>query len=623
MCGILLQANLNKKKINLTNFSEMLQSLNHRGPDAEGIYYNKNIALGHKRLSIIDLSKFANQPMISKNKNYILVFNGEIYNFKLIKKELIKKNYRFKTNSDTEVVLYSLIEWGEKALIKFNGMFALCFYNKKENTLLVARDRYGIKPIYYYNDNKSIIISSESKAIFKYNKFLNNLDFKGIHEYFTFQNFISNSTFVENIKLLEAGNYFKINLNNNSIFKKKYWDYEFSENIKFNNNIEYVNELDRLLNKSLKNHIVSDVEIGSFLSGGLDSALMTVYASKYINNIKTFTCGFELEKVGELEYAHDERKKAELISSIYQTEQYEIVLKNGDLLNCIDSFTYALEEPRIGVSYPNYYIAKLANKFVKVAISGTGGDELFAGYPWRYYSAISSSNFESYINNYYKYWQRLLTDSEKTKLFKHSELKKIDSNYTYNLFFQLLDSSNLDKKNQYNFVNFSLFFELKTFLHSLFVVEDKLSMNSSLEVRVPFMDNDLVNFALNTPLKTKLSSKTLYSLNENILKKKQDYYFKKYKNGKIILRNLSKKYLPKSIYSGRKRGFTAPDSAWNKRKGLDFVENILCQRNARINDFFSQSYIKNILDRHRKNIDNKRLLIWALISFEYYLKKYF
>lgn len=624
MCGILFQINKKKISVNKKNFYEMTDCLSHRGPDSEGVYFYRNLGFGHKRLSIIDLSSRANQPMKSKNGRYSLIYNGEIYNFQKIKSQLIKLGHLFKTNSDTEVVLNALIQWGSKAILKFNGMFCFCFYDKKNNNVLVARDRYGIKPLYVYEDEGVIIYSSENKVFTKYNKYKKKINYHAVSEYFTFQNFITNNTPLENIKLFEPATIHEIEVENLVVKKSKYWDYKFSiDKDRPKNFTEAVEELDSLIDKSIDSHLTSDVEIGTFLSGGIDSSLISNLIGNKINNLKTFTCGFDVDSSSNFEFGYDERKQAELISSLLNTEHYQIVLKAGDLERCMNDFSYYLEEPRIGQSYPNYYVSKLASKFVKVAMSGTGGDELFAGYPWRYFAASESQNFDQYIKKYFQFWQRLLTERDKKKLFLNQDLRKIDEEYNFNLFANLIKKHDVDLEDKNQFINHSLYFELKTFLHSLFIVEDKLSMANSLEIRVPFMDNDIVDFALKCPIEFKLAKNfNSKSMNENRLGPKKNYIKNKSNQGKKILREVCSLYLPEEIYGGIKKGFSAPDSGWFKNKSYNFIENTILNKNAKIFDFFEKKEIKNILDSHKQGKENHRLLIWSFLSFEYYLNQY-
>ena len=599
----------------------MTNSLIHRGPDGEGYWIENNVGIGHRRLSIIDLSNEGAQPMQSQDQRYIISYNGEIYNYLELRDELIQLGYKFKSQTDTEVVLYSYIQWGNQALLKFNGMFAFAIWDKKKQELFLARDRYGIKPIYYALQNETFYFASEQKAILSDNNFTVNLNKPALLEYFTFQNIISNQTLNQDIFLLEPGYYGILNLqkNNKELHLGQYWDYHFNSEDNNLSKKESIEELSYLFNKAVKRQLVSDVEVGSYLSGGMDSGSITAIASNQIRNLKTFTCGFDLSSASGIELNFDERDKAKAMSTKFNTEHYEMILKSGDMENCMKSLSYHLEEPRVGQSYPNFYAAKLASKFVKVVLSGCGGDELFGGYPWRYYRAANSQTFEKYIQEYYLYWQRLIDNKDLKKLFQPiwSEVKDV---WTIDIFKNVFKNHKNKLNTPEDYINHSLYFESKTFLHGLFIVEDKLSMAHSLECRVPFMDNDLVDFAMKCPLKFKLNNlDKVLRLNENEFSNKQNTYFKKTNDGKQILRDSMKKLLSKEILELEKQGFSAPDASWFKGESIDFVQNKIFSNNSKILKYFDKDTLLKLTDLHFTNKENKRLLIWSLISFEFYL----
>ncbi len=528
MCGIAGIINIDGKPVSSLILNKMIDSIKHRGPDGNGFYADKNIGFGHCRLSIIDLSSSGNQPMVYKNNQFILTYNGEIYNFKELRVELENLGYKFHSNTDSEVVLNAWVEWGEKSILKFNGMFAFAIWDKKKQNIFLVRDRYGIKPLYYAKWGNTILFASEQKAILEHPKAVKKIDKTALFEYFTFQNIFTDKTLIENIKLLKPASIAKIEYKKrNQITIYQYWDYHFKESSKFKNKLEYSEELDRLLKQSVNRQLVSDVELGSYLSGGMDSGTLTALASNQLPYIKTFTCGFDLSSASGLELAFDEREKAEAISALYKTEHYEMVLKSGDMERILPKFSWHLEEPRVGQSYPNYYAAGLASKFVKVVLSGAGGDELFGGYPWRYYRAVKSIDFDHYIDQYYSFWQRTLSTTEIKKVFNPiwDEIRFIN---TQNIFKDVFLTHENELKSPEDYINHSLYFEAKTFLHGLFVVEDKLSMAHSMETRVPFMDNDLVDFAMKCPVSLKLKNLTeIIQMNENELGGKKKKIFQK------------------------------------------------------------------------------------------------
>lgn len=376
MCGIAGILDVNSKQIDKNSLVKMTQALSHRGPDDEGYYLDNYIGLGHRRLSIIELSKLGHQPMTTDDGRLTISYNGELYNYKELRTELAKKGHNFKSNSDTEVLIYAWKEWGARCLTKLNGMFAFAIWDNTEKKLYMARDRYGIKPLYYSLLGGTLSFASEQKAIKLMPGYKDNFDVETLVEYLTFQNIFTDNTFSKDIKLLPAGNFATISLGKANIELTQYWDFHYFCEDKSPDHNEYMEELDFLLNQSLKRQLISDVELGSYLSGGMDSGTLTALASYQLPSIKTFTCGFDLSSASGLELTFDERTKAEAMSALFKTEHYEVVLKAGDMERCFDQLSYHLEEPRVGQSYPNFYASKLASRFVKVVLSGAGGDEL-------------------------------------------------------------------------------------------------------------------------------------------------------------------------------------------------------------------------------------------------------
>ena len=619
MCGISGFLNINKEPASLNILKKMTNCLAHRGPDGKGFFIYKNFGLGHRRLSIIDLSKNSNQPMISEDKNWVVSYNGEIYNFKEIREDLKKRGYSFISSGDTEVILKSFIEWGEGCLQKFNGMFAICIFNKKKKEFFLCRDRFGIKPLYYFKNKDYFLFSSEIKSFLFYPKFKLKIDNDCLGEYLIFQNFLSNETICKDVKILEPGTSLNVSMSGKTK-QKKFWDLKFINDSKENFDYkESKNELIKIVEKSVKSHLISDVPVSTLLSGGIDSGTITSIAKKHIKNLKTFTIGFNMESVSGIEIFYDERSKAEKLSAELGTEHYELVLKSGDMEKAMDKIVWHLEEPRVGQCYPNYYAAKLASGFNKVILTGTGGDELFAGYPWRYYRNKKSKNIDDYILNYYNFWNRLLKEDELEKI-QNTNIK--NKNF-YEKFRGILDI-NTEKENSHEeFINYSLKFEIKTFLHGLLIVEDKLSMAHSLETRVPFLDNDLSNFALEIPLNMKLKNlnKNVY-LDENISKNKRDIYFENFNDGKLILRDAMTDYLPKQVLESKKQGFSGPDNSWFKGKSINFVKENLMDKNQKIYNHLDFKFVNEKVNDHIVGKRNNRLLIWSFLYLNYFFKKF-
>ena len=624
MCGIVGQLNFDRTPVFAITLHRMTDAIAHRGPDGEGHWIEENIGLGHRRLSIIDPSPAGHQPMVTSDSRFVLTYNGEIYNFKELRIELESKGYMFVSQTDSEVVLYALAEWGSDALLKFNGMFALAFWDRKEKKLLLARDRYGIKPLYYFQNDKKLVFGSEQKAILEQPSFDRIINKKALLEYFTFQNIFTGQTLLEGIYLLQPGHYATLDLLSNA--KKlnfvQYWDYHFKEPNTTVDKREYVEELDRLFQQAVNRQLVSDVELGSYLSGGMDSGSITALAASNFPYLKTFTCGFDLSSASGIELAFDERAKAEAMSAKFKTEHYEMVLKAGDMERCLPELAWHLEEPRVGQSYPNFYASKLASKFVKVVLSGSGGDELFGGYPWRYYRGATAQNFKQYVGEYYLYWQRLIPNSLISKVFAPiwGDVKDV---WTRDIFESVFFNHYNSLERPEDYINHSLYFEAKTFLHGLFVVEDKLSMAHSLETRVPFMDNDLVDFAMQCPVALKLNNLgEVVRLNENEAGRKPNKYFQKTNDGKQILRDMMAKYIPVDIIEAKKQGFSSPDASWFKGESMDFVRKVIFGKSNKTYEFFDRESILSLVDEHLTGKQNRRLLIWSLLNFEEFLNQF-
>ncbi len=453
-------------------------------------------------------------------------------------------------------------------------MFAFAFWDRKQKEMYLARDRYGIKPLYYSRNGNTFLFGSEIKAILAHGSYKAEMDPEGLMEYFTFQNFFTDKTLFKGVNLLEAGCYLKISQDGKYQIQR-YWDYSFSEPETVNDEQEYLEELDRLFRQAVSRQLVADVDVGVYLSGGMDSGSITALAATEFPYIKSFTCGFDLSSASGVEISFDERQAAERMSYQFKTEHYEMVLKAGDMERVIPKLAWHLEEPRVGQSYPNYYAAQLASKFVKVVLSGTGGDELFGGYPWRYYRAVVNDDFEHYIDKCYVYWQRLIPNQVIKEVFKLI-WKDVENVWTRDIFRDVFDSHAATLTRPEDYVNHSLYFEAKTFLHGLLVVEDKLSMAHGLETRVPFLDNDLVDFAMKVPVKLKLDNlDEVVKLNENKPGAKTVKYFQKTNDGKLLLRKMLSRYVPEEVIEREKQGFSAPDATWFKGESIEYVRRIL------------------------------------------------
>lgn len=622
MCGIAGLINLDGAPVSPPVLQRMTDALVHRGPDGEGQWIEGNVGLGHRRLAIIDLSPAGHQPMATADGRYLLNYNGEVYNFRELRVELEALGHRFRSRTDSEVVLNALAEWGPAALDRLNGMFALALWDRREKRLLLARDRYGIKPLYLWRRNRQFAFASEQKALMTLPAFSARIDRPALAEYFTFQNIFTGRTLLEGVELLSPGHFAHVEVGSDAAELKRfqYWDFDFREPEAAAADEEYREELERLFRQAVSRQLVTDVELGSYLSGGMDSGSITAIAAQSFPYLKTFTCGFDLSSASGIELGFDERAKAEAMSYRFKTEHYEMVLKAGDMERAMERLAWHLEEPRVGQSYPNFYAAQLASKFVKVVLGGTGGDEIFGGYPWRYYRAVGSESFDDYAEDYYGFWQRLVSDEERRQMLAPiwSEVADVDPRDIFRGVFRHHEDG---LRGPETYINHSLYFEAKTFLHGLLVVEDKLSMAHSLESRVPFLDNDLVDFAMRVPVRLKLNNLAeVVRLNENEPGDKPGRFFQRNRDGKQILRDVMGRFIPEDVAQAEKQGFSAPDASWFKGESIDFVRGTLVGNDALIYDYLDAATVRRLLEEHFTGANNRRLLIWSLLSFEQYLR---
>ena len=624
MCGITGIFNCDGRPVSVNILKKMTDVVSHRGPDGEGFWTNSFVGFGHRRLAIIDLSPLGHQPMQTEDGSLVIAYNGEIYNFHNLRIELEAKGYAFRSKTDTEVLLKAYQEWGADCISRLNGMFAFAIWDSRNNRLFAARDRYGVKPLYYSFRNGTLLFGSEIKSILQHPDVSVSVNIPALNEYFSFQNVFSDLTLFDGIKLLPAAHTLSLELGNpNSFSISRYWDYEFRDTEQFADEEEYTRELTRLFEQAVNRQLVSDVEIGAYLSGGMDSGSITCIAAKNFLNLKTFTGGFDLSSASGLELGFDERRKAEFLSNVYKTEHYQVVLKAGDMERVMPKLIWHLEDLRVGQCYPNFYVSRLASKFVKVALSGAGGDELFAGYPWRYYRAVVNENADDYIDKYYRYWLRLIPDSLKPKFYQSEIYPQIWDYQCKDVFRKVINGKAFGVHSPEDYVNQSLYFEARTFLHGLLVVEDKLSMANSLETRVPFLDNDLVDFAMAVPIRYKLRNLgEVARLNENELILKASKYLEQTNDGKILLRKALSQYLPEEYTNGIKQGFSAPDASWFKGQSIDYVRDLLFDKRARIYDYIRPETAQALMNEHFTGTANRRLLIWSFLCFEWWLRTF-
>jgi len=617
MCGIVGVYNLNGESFSLKHIKGMAESIAHRGPDGEGYFVKDNIALAHKRLAILDVSEKGAQPMTSRDGKWVVVFNGCIYNFMEIKQELKTRGHYFVSNSDTEVITEGLSAFGPAIFEKFNGMFAIGAWNTEEKTLYLSRDRFGVKPLYYWFNGKTIAFASEIKAILRHPDYSIDVNTYALNEYFTFQNQFTFQTLFKDVYMLPQANTIKINKDSTYVKHHAWWDYDFNnpdEKMSFD---DARDETLRIFKQAVTRQMISDVPVGSYLSGGMDSGSIVAIASKHVERLTTFTCGFDMSEVTGVEANYDERRDAELIANHFKTEHFEQVMNAGDIRWSLPKVVWHIEDLRVGMSYSNYYISRLASKFSKVCLQGTGGDELYGGYPWRYYRVFDSISQENFFDQYYGFWQRLVPDNEKRDLFTDKVYNSIDVNEPRKIFERVFTFNNkLKYDTPEHHIQNSLYFEIKTFLPGLLLVGDKLSMASGLEERFPFLDNDLVNFAQKIPVRHKLANlENMKRIDENEFGNKSALY-REYNDGKNVLRQAMSELIPEKIVNRKKQGFSSPDESWYRGENAAYVKELLLDRRAASSSFINPSYIRKITDEHINKRINHRLLIWSLMNFE-------
>jgi asparagine synthase (glutamine-hydrolysing) len=622
MCGIAGICDLSGEPVSVGLLKRMTDRISHRGPDGEGHYTDGPVGLGHRRLAIIDLTPSGHQPMANQSGEVVITYNGEIYNFQKMRIELEALGYQFHSRTDTEVVIHAYEEWGENCVDHFNGMFAFALLDRKKQTLFLARDRYGVKPLYWYAKGGLFIFASEIKAILEHPQVSRGVSYPALNEYFAFQNIFTDLTLFEGVRLLPPGHVMTIDLKGDRIPEPRaYWDFPAGAETAMTEK-ESADRLYQLFIEAVTRQLVSDVPVGSYLSGGMDSGSITSVAVRHLPRLTTFTGGFDLSSATGLEFGFDERHNAEVMANLFKTEHYEVVMHAGDMEWVLPELIWHLEDLRVGQCYPNYYVARLAGKFVKVVLSGAGGDELFGGYPWRYYRGMNSSGRDQYLSRYYEFWQRLVPDEDKRKLFNSETSRQIADHSTFEVFRDVFARWPGSFNGNGDYINASLYFELKTFLHGLLVVEDKLSMAHSLETRVPFLDDELVNFAMQIPAHHKLRNiERSMRVDENQPGKRL-IYEKETSDGKTVLRQAMSRLIPREITERAKQGFSAPDASWFRGESIDYINRLLRDPKASIYEFLEPKYVTQILDEHCSGRVNRRLLIWSLLSFEWWLRRF-
>lgn len=624
MCGILgtylKYASLEHQK---SNFDKALQALENRGPDNQSIFQENSIILGHTRLSIIDTSPDGHQPMMDSDKELIISYNGEFYNFEEEKVLLEAKGYSFKSKTDTEVLLYMYKAYGPEFVKRVNGCFAIAIYDQRNDSLFLARDRFGIKPLFFSDTEDKFIFASEIKAIIPQKGNIS-LEPISLHQYFRFNYNPLQSTCIEGIRKLEPGHYYQVK--GNKIDKHKYYQIPYTKKYRSANYDDAQKEIRNLVDKAVQKRMVSDVPLGTFLSGGVDSSIISTIAKKYSDNLNTFSIGFEDEPL------FDETKYAELVAKKIGSHHHTFSLKNKDLFDHLFEILDYLDEPFADSSViPVYILSKETRKHVKVALSGDGADEIFSGYNKHsaHFRALNPGLKEALIKNFgaaaqvfpksrnsnlgnvirqadkfhkglnisdqerYIKWLSINDRIYADELLKH-KVDKSDVKQYENMLSQYVDSD----------MNDILYSDTQFLLpNDMLYKVDKMSMANSLEVRTPFLDHELVDYVFSLEANYKISNK---------IKKR-------------ILQDSYKEILPQELYNRSKHGFEVPLLKWFRTDLHDYLFEDLFRKDKIIRqNILNFSVIEGLKKKlFSTNPEDSVASIWALLVFQYWYDKHF
>ncbi len=622
MCGICGIFVMDGKAVHASLIEAMNQTMTHRGPDGQGIFANGEIGLGHRRLSIIDLEA-GKQPMGNADGSVQVVFNGEIYNYLELRHELESKGYQFRTRSDTESIIYAYEAWGDRFVEKLRGMFAIGLWDSRNKKLILTRDRVGKKPLYYYRDHQQIVFASELKAVIAAPNISKELDFQALDAYLSFGYVPSPMSIFKHIRKLPPASIAVCDQNRFDI--REYWHLDMSNPDTSRSEESLIEELRAIFDESVKIRLMSDVPLGAFVSGGVDSSAVVASMARSMGNerVKTASIGFSEKKFNELEYAG-------IVAKHCNTDHSEYVV-NPDALSILDKLVWHLDEPFADASFiPTYYVSQMARRNVTVALSGDGGDENFAGYTSRY----SMNRFEDNIRRKIppiireklltplaeiyprkdnlprplrlKHFLSNLSLPHEQAYFRdmsfyfHPEIKKIlytpDTSRAigdYNRFdvlgkhFAEISSSDPVTKAQY--------VDIKTYMtEDILVKVDRMSMANSLEVRAPILDHKLMEFVAKLPSSLKLKGKI----------------------SKYIFKKMNEDRLPHDILYRKKQGFSIPLSKWMRNDFKDFAYQRLFAENAAVKSYFNPGYVKTLWEENIHQKQDHSVALWGLLMFE-------
>ena len=565
------------------------------------------VALGHRRLAVLDLSHYGHQPMASWDHRYWCTYNGEIYNCGELREDQERRGCVFRTRTDTEVLVNWWMEKGEAGLAALDGMFAFAIYDSVKHELVLVRDRFGVKPLYYAYAGDTFLFASEPKAVLAAIGETARLNPRALAQYFCFQNILDDETVFDGIHLLPPGRMLRLRLGGAGRAEVSRFHAGWDDLVdpELTDLDAVADTVRRQFVEGVHRQLLSDTPVGSFLSGGMDSGSIVAAACQRIQRLLTFTAGFDLTNVNGIEQGFDERDRAEQLAYLLQTEHYDVVLHAGDMPASMERLTWHVDDPRVGMCHQNWYASKLASRFVKVCLSGVGGDELFGGYPWRYLRAVDT-DAGGFGGAYLRSWARLIDPDRLPALLEAAVGDHLE--HARALFRELLARcrgagrgfSDVDNQLQR-----CLQFEWRTFLRGLLVIEDRVSMAHGMETRVPFLDNSLADLAWRLPPQLKV-----------------DFDGRTGTRGKRVLRSAARALLPRELVEQPKQGFSPPDENWYRGPSMDYIREILLDDRTRSRPWFTRGVVDAILNEHFTGQNNHRLLIWSLLSIEWLQRHY-
>jgi asparagine synthase (glutamine-hydrolysing) len=625
ICGIAAPKRL-PRGIDEARLIRMRDALTHRGPDEAGIFMNGSVGLGHRRLSIVDLSG-GKQPMTNEDGTIQIIFNGEIYNHGDLRPGLEARGHRYASASDTETIIHLYEERGARAVEELRGMFAFAIWDQNQHRLLLARDRLGVKPLYYHLTDEGVIyFASEIKALLEAGGVRPELNYNVLADYAANRYTSGEETMFCGVKRLMPGH--TLVWSEGQVKIERYWDLSFAKSEEQLSEAQYTEQFSELFNESVRLRLMADVPLGMFLSGGIDSSAIVAAMSRMVQEpIKTFSVAFAEREANELGYA---RKVAEA----FGTDHHEIVVSPEQFFDALPALVYQEDEPIAHPSsLPLYFVSKLASRHVKVVLTGEGSDELLAGYGKyrttmfnlglgrayhqfapqslrlavkqtiarmpdgsalkrklaRSFLSLAPSIEEIYFDNF-----SVFSSRQQPSLFSGQTLERMQERHPYKHSLEHLNGSDAEA-----LLDKLLATDLKTYLHELLMKQDQMSMAASIESRVPFLDHKLVEFAARLPVSMKIKGLTT----------------------KYILRQAMRNHLPKEILTRRKMGFPVPVGAWLRGAFRHIVDDYVLSARTRERDIFNADYVQNLVARHMSG-ENHDERLWALINFEIWQRRF-